>query len=74
MLERGSFTLQVVWGLYANAKKSLYIVNLEINPSKKKDHRQIKKQKTEVYKKSARSKTRSQTSATCFFSKQDSLN
>ena len=74
MLKRGSFTLQVVWGLYANAKKSLYIVHLEINPSKKKDHRQIKKQKIEVYKMSARNKTRSQTSATCFFSKQDSLN
>ena len=50
MLKRGSFTSQVVWGLYANAKKSLYIVHLEINPSKKKDHRQIKKQKIEVYK------------------------
>ena len=74
MLKRGSFTLQVVWGLSANAKKFLYIVHLEIKPSKKKDHRHIKKQKIEVYKKSARSKTKSQASATCFFSKQDSLN
>ena len=46
MLKRGSFTLQVVWGLYANAKKSLYIVHLEINPSKKKDHTQIKKKRS----------------------------
>ena len=39
MLKCGRFNLQVVWGLYANAKNSLYIVHREINPSKKKYHR-----------------------------------
>ena len=39
ILKCGRFNLQVVWGLYANAKNSLYIVHREINPSKTKYHR-----------------------------------
>ena len=59
--------------------KTLRIVHREINPSKKKTIGIVKniyfaKQKIEVYKNFARNITKSQTSATCFFTKKDSLN
>ena len=54
-------------------------VDREVNPSNKKDHLHVKniyfaKQKIKVYENSIQNITKSQTSATFFFSKQDSLN
>ena len=46
MLKCGSFTLQVVWGLYANAKKSMYMVHLEINHLRKKTIDRVKNKRS----------------------------